>query len=78
MYGAGSSVTNVVISEGDLSAAVNAAHTRLRPPVVPYWVRRRERVVELLQAASDYESERAAVNDFRAWAEAEGLLDREN
>jgi hypothetical protein len=40
--------------------------------------RRRERVVELLQAATGYENERAAANDFRAWAEAEGLLDRQD
>jgi hypothetical protein len=42
------------------------------------WGRRRERVVRRLEAASGLESKRDAANDFRAWAEAEGLLRHEN
>jgi hypothetical protein len=40
------------------------------------WPRRRRRVLTHLLAAVNRESECKAANDFRAWAEAEGLLDR--
>ena len=39
------------------------------------WPRRRRRVLGQLLGAVTPESERNAANDFRAWAEAEGLLD---
>ena len=39
------------------------------------WPRRRRRILGQLLAAVTPESERKAANEFRAWAEAEGLLD---
>lgn len=67
----------LLLARGARVRTVDDAAEFARRYVGPKWARRRERVVWRLEAASGLESERDAANDFRAWAEVEGLLLRE-